>query len=598
MGERPIRLDLWGARDRVGARQECGGKVQRQMDHAEEPEALFFDPARDAGLEFLASPDFWWRLRPAAVIEGFAASGDDAMNARIEAHLRQVRRHRHFVQVAEFNLLPVLLSEARFSESFVAVGGKSLLSGAAGARLLNRYDWGAGDGGAAARLEGYFAACQEANAGARLQLASRPHGVDFAISCRNTFNFYHFLTETLPQLTVLDGLAFTGRVRLHFPNPPEKTRGFVMAFIEALFPELAGRVELERAPRDYAQVLSAFSFQWTYFQMPPSVVGSLDGLARSDLSWHGHRGSRTTRAVLSMNAVDSGLCALRERGLRAIAGRDFGHLPRRVYIARLPGQARDRQMQGEAALVELLEAFGFTQVALETLSPLEQIALMAQAEVVVGAHGAGFANMLFASPETTVIELGTLQTAQLRWGDFWPVAHASGCRYVTFIADHHHPEPFEVPDFKTDGIVATDLSARGLGRVMAFVAAVCGRVPQLGRAEDVARLAGHLLRSGHLAQADAVLDRHRDLVPQSADLCLVQADLHKARAEWGAELIALYAARQADPSRWQTLAQVLWCARRLEKTEVQVWAIRLLQAEFPERIAELAKGRDWVRQLL
>ncbi|MFN7225542.1 MAG: hypothetical protein ACK4MS_16150, partial [Paracoccaceae bacterium] len=138
----------------------------------------------------------------------------------------------------------------------------------------------------------------------------------------------------------------------------------------------------------------------------------------------------------------------------------------------------------------------------------------------------------------------------------------------------------------------------GLGRVMAFVASLCGHPPRLSHSRDVARLAGQLLRTGHLDQADAVLTLHRDLQDGHADLCLVQADLHKARAEWGSELVALHAAWGLDPTRWQTLVQILWCARRTGKPEVQVWAIRLLQADYPERIAELAKGRDWVRQLL
>ncbi|MFN4154321.1 MAG: glycosyltransferase 61 family protein [Paracoccaceae bacterium] len=572
--------------------------MRNQVDHATEPEALILDPARDAGVGFVTPPVYWWRLRDRAVIEGFAASGFDAMNARIEAHLRQVKRHRTFAQVAEFNVVPVVLSDAAFRKSYAMAAGKCLLNGAAGARLLNQFVYERAGEDAEADLKRYFATCQAANSAARLPLALVPEGIDFAVECRNTFNYFHFLAETLPQLCVLDGMDFRGRVFLHFPNHPDKTRAFVHGFVEALFPELAGRLVLERAPKDYTSVLSAFSFQWTYFQMPPAVIGSLDGLAPSDLSWHGHGGSRTTRAVLAMNSVESSLLALRARALRTISAQDFSHLPKRVYIARAPGQARDRQMQGEAALVELLEAFGFVGLAFEDLTPLEQIALMAGAEIMVSAHGAGFANMLFANPQATLIEIGTMQTAQTRWADFWPLAHASGCRYVSFIADHHSNTPEVVPDFTTEGIVPAHLTDQGLGRVMAFVAALCGHVPRYAWAEDVARLAGQLLRSGHLDRAEAVLDRHRDMQSGNTDLCLAQAELHKTRQEWGAELIALHAAHQADPRRWQVLAQVLWCARRLDKTEVQVWAIRLLQAEFPERIAELARGRNWVQQLL
>ena len=574
------------------------------MHHPKDSEisadALFFDPASDPGIGFLSPPAFWWRLRRPGIIESFSASAHDEMNSRIDAYVRQVKRHRRFARVAEFNVVPVVLRDVVFRQSHAEVSGRYLLNGAAGARVLNRFSWDLGQAGedAETALSSYFAQCQARNSAAQLRLASFPDGADFAIECRNTFNFFHFLTETLTQLCVLDGLDFQGRVFLHFPNPVEKTRAFISAFIAALFPELADRLVLERAPKAYDCVLSAFSFQLTYFQMPPSVIGSLDALALSDLSWHGHRASRTTRSVLAMNAVPSSFLSLRARALRAIEGHDFGHLPKRAYIARVPGQARARQMEGEDALVELLEAFGFVRIAFEDLTPLEQIALMARAEIVVSAHGAGLANMLFANPDATVIEIGTLQTAQSRWGDFWPLAHASGCRYVSFIADHHTGSPLDVPDFATQGIVPANLSARGLGRVMAYVAAVCGHVPRLSRGEDVHRLANQLLLTSHPDRAEPVLDLHRGLQDGDVDLCLAQARLHGMRGEWGAELVALHMAWQAAPDRWQTLAEVLKSARRLGNLDIQIWAVRMLQADFPDQCAELAKGRDWIQQLL
>ena len=83
----------------------------------------------------------------------------------------------------------------------------------------------------------------------------------------------------------------------------------------------------------------------------------------------------------------------------------FAPLPqvskRRVYISR--AQAGKRRVVNEAALVPLLHDYGFDIVHLENLSVPEQIALFRQAEVVIGAHGAGFANLIY-SDAVTVLE--------------------------------------------------------------------------------------------------------------------------------------------------------------------------------------------------
>lgn len=566
--------------------------MRNQIDFSLSPDDLFLNPAKDPGFFFLSKPEFWWRPHPASCIEGFAASADDATNARIDALVRQFKRHRSLETVARVNVVPVLLRNARFAKSYATVEGKCVLNGAAGARLLNRYGWTLQEKGAdpEAVLSGYFARCQSVNEMADLPVAPLPETIDFAIECRNTFNYFHFMTETLCQLCVLDGLRFRGRIFIHFPNHESKTRAFTQGLIAALFPEFAGRVIFERAPKEYPQVLSAYSCAAAFHQMPPSVIGAFGEVVAD--------GDRPARSVLAMNSFDTSLLSLRNRALAAIEGKDFSHLPRKFYITRAPGQSRERRLKGEESLIELLTAFGFATLAFEDLAPLEQIALMARAEVMVSSHGAGFANMLFANPDATIVEIGTLQTAQLRWGDFWPIAHAAGCRYITFFADHDHPNPQTVPDFQTDGIVPVHLSDRGLGRIMAYVATVCGHIPTFAKAADVVRLGGQLLRSGHLTAAQALADRHASLDPDNADLCLFRADLHKAMGEWGNELLSLHNAWRADSTRWQTLVQILWCARKLEKPDVQTWAVRLLQADFPARIADLARGRDWVQQLL
>lgn len=576
--------------------------MRNKIDFSLAPEDLFLDPATDPGLAFLQRPDFIWRLHPPPRIEGFSVSEHDSIRLKTERFLRYTRLHKTFRKSIEFNTALVQLTDASFRKSYSMAHGKCLLNGAAGIRLLNRFCWERqnDEDSPEDRLVQYFNSRQSHNQVKDLPVVAEPppRDLDFAIECRNTFNFYHFITETLCHLCLLTEIDFAGRIFLHFPNDPDKTRAFILGFINALFPELADRVHLERAPKDYDRVLTAYNLFNSYYLLPAEVTSPLDTLAPSDEMWKGPEATRSSQAVLSMNSIDSSLIRLRKRALAAIEGRDVSHLPRRFFVSRRPGASRTRSMKGEEELLDLLSAFGFAEIAFEDLSPLDQIALMANAEIMISPHGAGFSNMLFANPEALVIELGTLQTAVHRWGDFWRLAAVSGCRYVSFFADYNADNPLSDPSFSDDGIVPVALGRRGLGEVLAFVAAILGHVPRLSRAEDIARLAHRLARCDETDAALDLLTAHQDFLSHSTELCLAAAELHKRRGEPSAELVALTRAAELDPARWQTLVQIIWAARKTEKSEILLWALRRLEQDFPDRCMDLVKDRDWLRHLL
>ncbi|MEH7480114.1 glycosyltransferase family 61 protein [Neobacillus drentensis] len=75
----------------------------------------------------------------------------------------------------------------------------------------------------------------------------------------------------------------------------------------------------------------------------------------------------------------------------------------RIYISR----KWSRIITNESDLWDLLKQYGFIKVELETLSVAEQARLFSTAEVIVGAHGAGLANLTFCRPDTKVIEIFT-----------------------------------------------------------------------------------------------------------------------------------------------------------------------------------------------
>jgi capsular polysaccharide biosynthesis protein len=76
----------------------------------------------------------------------------------------------------------------------------------------------------------------------------------------------------------------------------------------------------------------------------------------------------------------------------------------RIVLTRGPS-ANNRTVRNEAEVQELLRGYGFIAVDPGKLSVAEQIATFARAELIVGPHGAGLTNILFAGPGARVIEL-------------------------------------------------------------------------------------------------------------------------------------------------------------------------------------------------
>jgi capsular polysaccharide biosynthesis protein len=77
----------------------------------------------------------------------------------------------------------------------------------------------------------------------------------------------------------------------------------------------------------------------------------------------------------------------------------------RIYISR--DDASRRRVSNEADVRRMLARHGFRTVLFSQLSMEEQVAVCADASVLVGAHGAGLANLLFARPGAALVELCT-----------------------------------------------------------------------------------------------------------------------------------------------------------------------------------------------
>jgi capsular polysaccharide biosynthesis protein len=75
----------------------------------------------------------------------------------------------------------------------------------------------------------------------------------------------------------------------------------------------------------------------------------------------------------------------------------------RIYISR--ARASKRKITNEAAVLAVLERYGFRTVYPEDLLLEEQVKLFSRVQYLVSNHGAGLANMLFVPEGACVLEL-------------------------------------------------------------------------------------------------------------------------------------------------------------------------------------------------
>ena len=105
---------------------------------------------------------------------------------------------------------------------------------------------------------------------------------------------------------------------------------------------------------------------------------------------------------------------------------------RRLYVSR--GHAKHtRRVENEAELVDALAPLGFEVIDPGALSPAEQVRAFAEAEYIVGPHGAGLTNLAFAPPGAAALELFARDYVN---ECFWALASTvEGLRYRYIVGD-------------------------------------------------------------------------------------------------------------------------------------------------------------------
>ncbi|HTR40322.1 MAG TPA: glycosyltransferase family 61 protein [Pseudomonadales bacterium] len=128
--------------------------------------------------------------------------------------------------------------------------------------------------------------------------------------------------------------------------------------------------------------------------------------------------------------------------------------PEKIYISRR--EAKRRRLINEAELERALQAMGFVSIQPEQLKVVEQARLFSSAKCVVGAHGAGLANMVFAPPNALLVELFHPDTE--RRPCYQHLAASAGQRYASVIGQRTQavmPGSEDDAEYKVDTLAVT-----------------------------------------------------------------------------------------------------------------------------------------------
>lgn len=238
------------------------------------------------------------------------------------------------------------------------------------------------------------------------------------LASRGDANYYHFLLDVIARIGVLEQApAIAAPDRWYAAARP----GFQRELLTLAGIDLERLVDAAVHPHVRADVLVVPAPPAMSEKNPPWAIGWLRERLRSVIEASGPR--------------------------------------RRIYVTRGPS-ANNRSVMNDDAVGALLSARGFEGVDPGAMSVTEQIRTFAAAELIVAPHGAALANLIFASPGSTVIELFP---AGCLLPDFWRLAcGVPGLRYRYLTA----PGPAPRRGRQTTIVRDIDVDLDGLSRLL------------------------------------------------------------------------------------------------------------------------------------
>lgn len=221
----------------------------------------------------------------------------------------------------------------------------------------------------------------------RLNLSGQKLGFYVSLLSAYTQNYAHWLMDSLPKLALLRSKLLTENLNYIIPkNPPH----FIVNSLNLLGIKDEKVLHLDEEELILENLILCRPAQNSG---RPSKIHLLD-----------------IRKLL--------LSSLRQRKKDS-----FSSSPRRIYISRANSA---RSIINEVEILPILKEYNFEVLLCENLSFTEQVKIFSEANVILGAHGAGIYNQIFCDSGATIIEIYNPKYCH----------HSS--RIVAGFLEHHH----------------------------------------------------------------------------------------------------------------------------------------------------------------
>ncbi len=189
-------------------------------------------------------------------------------------------------------------------------------------------------------------------------------------------NYWHWLFDVLPRLKILENQINLSEVNFFlFPDLKEKFQNESLNLLKIPRKKRISSIDYRHIESD---LVIAVDHPYIFKNNPSSEIQNLP-------EW-----------ILKY---------LREKFLVNANKKEF---PKKFYIDRKDSKSNHRNLRkivNEDEIKALLLKKGFSVLTLSDFSFEDQVVLFNQATEIVGLHGAGFANLTFCKPSTSVIEL-------------------------------------------------------------------------------------------------------------------------------------------------------------------------------------------------